>query len=286
MTMQQDAAPNIKDRMVTTLFAVILLHGIVILGVTFAPLLPGDQPYQPSLQVALLVEATEDTEAREAEYQAQTSQEGSGNSADARTATSPLPVPVSLPQEGLPGATDSEYRDPGEQTPQREILASRAEASRQVQSVSDPSEQPDLVAQRPSDQVQTDINLDVLADIDEEAVLRGDRELLITADTTASDVAVYLDGWKRKIENVGTQNYPARFANLPTIRNPTLEVVVQSDGLLREIVVLRSSGQRSVDQAALSILRLAAPFDPFPDDLRDKYDVVRFAYEWQFIADN
>jgi len=67
-------------------------------------------------------------------------------------------------------------------------------------------------------------------------------------------------------------------------RNPTLKAVVQSDGLLREIVVLRSSGQRHLDEAALRTLRLAAPFDPFPEELRKKYDVVRFAYEWQFIA--
>lgn len=286
MAKQQDAANKINDRLVTTLFAVILLHGIVILGVTFAPLIQTDQPFQPSLQVALLIDATDDTEAREAEYQAQTSQVGSGNSPDAPTASSPLPVPVSLPQDGMPGATDAEFSDPGEQTQQQEVLASRAEDSTKAQTTTDPSDQPDLVMQRPSNQLQTDIDLDVLADVDDEAVLRGDRELLITADTTASDVAVYLDGWKRKIEKVGTQNYPTRNAGSPTMRNPTLEVVVQSDGLLREIVVLRSSGQRNVDEAALSILRLAAPFDPFPTDLSEQYDVVRFAYEWQFITDN
>ena len=46
----------------------------------------------------------------------------------------------------------------------------------------------------------------------------------------------------------------------------------------------RSSGHRRLDQAALEILRLAAPFDPFPDRFKANYDVLRFAYEWQFIG--
>ena len=56
---------SINDRMVTTLFVAVVFHGIVILGVTFAPVLPSDQPYQPSLQVALLVNPTDAAQVRE-----------------------------------------------------------------------------------------------------------------------------------------------------------------------------------------------------------------------------
>jgi protein TonB len=272
---------SIKDRMVTTLFVAVVFHGIVILGVTFTPVLPSDQPYQPSLQVALLVNPTDDLKKREAEYQAQTSQTGSGTAAEENSPATPLPVPASLPQDGMPGASDLELTDPGQRVQQRELLASTAESDRKVSTVPDPSEQPAITRQRPTDRQQNDLSLDVIADIDETARLSGQRELLITADTTASDIAVYLDSWRRKIEKVGTQNFPV---DTNGAINPTLEVVVQSDGLLREIIVLRSSGQKHLDEAALRILRLAAPFDPFPDDLRKKYDVVRFAYEWQFIS--
>ncbi|NND59082.1 MAG: hypothetical protein HKN49_02330, partial [Gammaproteobacteria bacterium] len=40
---------------------------------------------------------------------------------------------------------------------------------------------------------------------------------------------------------------------------------------------------RAVDEAAVEILRLASPFDPFPAHMQEKYDVLRFVYEWQFI---
>ena len=46
-----------------------------------------------------------------------------------------------------------------------------------------------------------------------------------------------------------------------------------------------SSGYRNLDQAAMEILRIAAPFEPFPQALRDDYDVLRFEYEWHFIRD-
>jgi protein TonB len=65
---------------------------------------------------------------------------------------------------------------------------------------------------------------------------------------------------------------------------PTLEVVIAADGRLDDIVVRRSSGDTALDQAALKILRLAAPFPPLPPSIREHYDVLRFAYEWDFAA--
>jgi hypothetical protein len=33
----------------------------------------------------------------------------------------------------------------------------------------------------------------------------------------------------------------------------------------------------------MRILKLAAPFDPFPSELSTKHDQIRIAYEWQFL---
>jgi protein TonB len=62
-----------------------------------------------------------------------------------------------------------------------------------------------------------------------------------------------------------------------------LEVAIRGDGGLDQVVVRRSSGHRELDNAALGIVRLAAPFDPFPPAMRERYPVLRFAYEWQFL---
>jgi protein TonB len=108
------------------------------------------------------------------------------------------------------------------------------------------------------------------------------RELLISANTRESRIATYLSTWKAKVEQVGTLNFPDVASHSATTKYPVLEVAINADGRLKEVVVRSSSGQRELDQAAMEILRLAAPFEPFPEALRADYDVLRFAYEWRF----
>ncbi|HEX2585313.1 MAG TPA: TonB family protein, partial [Steroidobacteraceae bacterium] len=68
-------------------------------------------------------------------------------------------------------------------------------------------------------------------------------------------------------------------------RNPVVAVVITADGTLKEAVIQESSGDQEIDQAALNILRKAAPFNPFPTNLKKDYDQLRFAYEWQFLGE-
>jgi protein TonB len=86
------------------------------------------------------------------------------------------------------------------------------------------------------------------------------------------------------VERIGTANYPSELLGNIHAGRPTLEVVIAADGRLDDIVVRRSSGDKALDQAALKILRLAAPFPPLPPSIREDYDVLRFAYEWDFAA--
>jgi len=61
-----------------------------------------------------------------------------------------------------------------------------------------------------------------------------------------------------------------------------IEVALGSDGALISATIRRGSGQAEIDQAALQILQLASPFEPFPDDLARDYGALRFAYQWEF----
>jgi periplasmic protein TonB len=115
--------------------------------------------------------------------------------------------------------------------------------------------------------------------------MRGEarNQLWIAADTREADVAVYLDSWRRKIERVGTMNFPdvARRKNLSG--TPVIEVTIGADGKLLATTIRRSSGHPEIDEAAMRILKLASPYDPFPRDLSVKHDEIRIAYEWQFL---
>ncbi len=95
-------------------------------------------------------------------------------------------------------------------------------------------------------------------------------------------IAAYLGRWKNKIERVGTLHYPRVARSRDLVKFTTLEVAINANGELQDVVVRNSSGQKSLDQAAMNIVNMAAPFDPFPEFLRTEYDVLRFAYEWRF----
>jgi protein TonB len=115
--------------------------------------------------------------------------------------------------------------------------------------------------------------------------LRGKRldgATEIVPNTRESKLAPYLNAWRSKIERLGTLNFPQNVRNAQA-GNPVLEVALRADGTLGEALIKRSSGSKEIDQAALSILRLASPFDPFPSELR-QYQELRFAYEWQFLG--
>jgi protein TonB len=116
--------------------------------------------------------------------------------------------------------------------------------------------------------------------------MRGEskNQLWIAADTRESDVAVYLDSWRRKIERVGTMNFPDVARRRKLSGTPVIEVTIGADGKLLNASVRHTSGHAEIDEAALRILKLAAPYDRFPTELTAKHDEIRIAYEWQFLA--
>jgi protein TonB len=108
------------------------------------------------------------------------------------------------------------------------------------------------------------------------------RQLITSVDTRESNVAAYLDNWKRRIEAVGDEYFPELGELEGLTGSPTLEVSIEASGQLAEVVIRKSSGSQILDKAALDILRRASPFDPFPAEIRADYDRLRFAYKWLF----
>ena len=90
--------------------------------------------------------------------------------------------------------------------------------------------------------------------------------------------------WRRRVERIGTLNYPSAAQRRGLKGNPVIEVVITRDGRLESATIRSSSGYPEIDAAALDILKLASPFDPFPPQLATRYRVLHFAYEWQFVG--
>ncbi|MDP9199166.1 MAG: TonB family protein [Pseudomonadota bacterium] len=264
-----------NDRLTVTVFLAGLFHLIVILGVTFAPPV-SDPSIVPTLEVLLIDNSLPESAANDrASYLAARTQQGSGNAADGRTREPGSgAAPADAPGETKPG----QEMAPEDREPDASVLASAGRATRFV---ADPVRTPmpeALDAGIPTPFAGADPNAAL--------ALKGPerRELLVTPSTRASDVAVYLDAWKRRIEQVGTLNFPNEARRRHLSGNPLVLVVLASNGGLVRADVRRSSGHAELDQAAMDILRLATPFEAFPPEIAARYDVLRFSYEWEFVS--
>jgi len=112
------------------------------------------------------------------------------------------------------------------------------------------------------------------------------RRKAISASTREYKYANYLEAWRRKVERVGNLNYPEEAKRHKMYGNLIVHVAVRADGSTERIRVLRSSGFKVLDEAAVKIVELAAPYAPFPPDIRAETDILDITRTWQFLSSN
>lgn len=260
-----------RERLITTLTLAAALHGIIVLGLTFG--VGGDDRVTPTLDVVLVNEDTPEAAANPtARYLAQRTQQGAGNARAGETSTPEIAAARQLPRSLQPAGEDGE------------VLRTHAA-------------QPEIVyagVLAPSIQVLAEERAP--AEGAEPTPGRGTRDELrllgdarsgqwLSPDTRASDLAPYLDRWRRRVERLGTLNYPAA-ARAGAASPPVIEVALSDQGVLLDAEIKRTSGDPALDAAALQILRLASPFGAFPPVLARKYKSLRFAYQWEFTVNS
>ena len=278
---------KVSDRLSSTLFIAVLLHGIVILGVTFTADPLGISDQLPTLKVTLLVDTQNiEREPDDHDYLAQRNQQGAGQAQDLGRAAAAPAVSDPLTVAGSPLGGDLSEARPRSEAQDAERLVTRSPSDNSILASPDPNEAEAAVPMRAMALMNNPAMHTSVADLDEETSVAADhgRELLINPATKQAGIAGYLNQWRRRVERIGTLNFPSSARRDANTRWPTLEVVIDQGGDLVEIVLREPSGDAALDQAALSILRMAAPFDPLPPEISADYDVLRFAYEWQFFG--
>jgi periplasmic protein TonB len=248
------------ERLSLAIFLAAAVHGILILGLSFAP---PDRPGQsdvPTLEVTLLDAPEPDQAAPEdAQYLAQASQDGAGNTDQVMP---PEFFDAPLPPE------DAHLVPPEPDDPAAERVTSWA--SSLLLAIATPRPEQEAQPEPPRDGGETRVTAS------------GERAYFVSVSAQESVFAEYLASWKARMERIGTLNYPT-ITPQQRSGNPVLEVEVAADGGLQAVRVTRSSGSTALDQAAVGLVRLGSPFDPFPAAVRARYDVLTFAYEWRFI---
>ena len=276
-------APVVPDRLPAMLFLAALVHGILIIGVTFNATLTDQFADAISLEVTIVADPDQQIDRPdEAAYLAQASQEGGGNITDQIRPSAPLQSAMPVDNQGSEDGTALSDAQAHERSAD-EVLATENSSDRQV--AIDPRTEP-----QPEDSIAvameagSDVTLPLPQEDKASFLLTDDdpQQLIISADTRESVAAVYLDSWKRRIEAVGAAYLPELGEIEDLTGSPTLLVRIAESGELIEASVSRTSGSTLLDLASVDIIQRASPFDEFPAPMADEYDTVAFEYKFLF----
>jgi protein TonB len=232
----------------------------------------------------ILVNAKSARKPQDAQALAQSNLDGGGNTDENRRAKTPLPA---TQQKNDGDDIQQMQRRVQELETAQQRLLTQAKSLRNIAATTTTSEQPAPV-------VATVSGLDLAESARAMARLEGEisksadeyskrpRKKFVGARTEEYGLAAYLDSWKQKIERIGTLNYP------PEARGKLYGAVVifvelrAEDGSLYSAEISRSSGHKILDQAALRILRMSAPFGAIPQEALGGATVLSFARTWYF----
>ncbi|ROR34179.1 energy transducer TonB [Inmirania thermothiophila] len=274
-----------EDRLGLMVFLAAALHAVVILGVTFDREPPARRPPLERLEITLVHERSE-RPPEDAEYLAQAAQDGGGRAEARRRPRAPAATPLEVPRPGpAPQATPAEAPPPA--PPQRPLMTvERAPDARPPAPRAQPEPAPQPDAARLLRQAREMAALAAEIGLTREAFARKPRQKFISARTREYKYAAYEEAWRRKVERIGNLNYPEEARRRGLTGSLMLDVALRPDGTVQEIRLLHSSGEPILDQAAERIVRLAAPFAPFPPEIRRETDILHIVRTWRFESDN
>ncbi len=270
-----DNSVSSSDRFSLTLFLAVALHAVIILGVTFG--IHENQPAEQILPTLDITVANRKTEApEEADYLAQTSQEGAGN-------TSEKVDPLLAVPEQAPAVEPRQTRD----TPTQVVTASESEAVViQEQQDTPESEQPDVTAAELIERSMEMVNLSEQLSETMQAYAERPKQVFVSARTQEFKYANYMNEWVKKVERVGNLNYPDEARRAGISGKLMMDVALNADGTVRDIRILRPSGHPVIDEAAVRIVNLAAPYPPLPPDILKDADILHITRTWEFSTSN
>ena len=272
------------ERFGFTVFLSACVHAMVILGVGFTYF--DELTSAPTMEITLAQYRSE-VAPDDADFLAQENQTGSGTLQEKSAPSTPFTSEfnadviqeVSPVRQSMAAARNTADTSISVLTAQRSDLA--LEQSLEEESTEAENPEGDDFTQ---DELSLAIaSLQAQLDLQREAYARKPRKYTISsASTRQSHDALYLDSWRKRIESVGNLNYPPDARRQQIYGDLRLLVALNPDGTLNEVLILKSSENAILDQAAIDIVNLAAPFEPFPEELRGQYDILEIIRTWRF----
>lgn len=283
-----------SERFVTALFMSLVVHAFFLLGTYFKAPNPAQFKANKSGLDVVLVNSKSAERPRDPKVLAQANVDGGGNTDEDRRAKSPLPTledkiteleetvaqmakQAQLPLEAKPKVMTSAPTEKSSIVNQAEADTTSEET---IQALSTPMHSPliNQVLQR----TRQIAHLEAQISKDFQAYQQRPKRKFVGASAAEYKFAGYVEDWRQRIEEVGNTHYPEAARQQKLYGSLLIIVAIRLDGTLENIEIIRSSGSKILDAAAIHIVELAAPFGAFPLELRNDADVLHITRTWTF----
>ncbi len=269
-----------------TIFFAIAFHAIIILGVSFN-LMDSNDDIITTMEVTLVNQRSDD-EPEDAEYLAQVNQIGGGKQQNKSRPSSPFSNESPLPEQGFaPDSRRAISPPPLKQTEKQTELMSVEQSRLKENSTKNQEENPlkvkTLTAAQLFERSQQIARLSAEINRLKQAYQQTPKHTWVHgANAKQYRFASYMDAWRAKVERIGNLNYPAIVTRKKINGSLLLDVAINPDGTVNSARIIRSSGYPELDQAALRIVNMAAPFPPLTKDILKDTDVLHIPRVWRF----
>jgi protein TonB len=272
-----EASITSADKLSLTLFMAGIVHALIILGVSFDVDTP--RSMNKLLEIVLVKTPSKERPVK-ADFLAQEDQMGSGE-AEKKAINQQQATPQPMERSVL---TESNKTKRAKGQAQKVLLRAQADVAIDASNTNVRKESKELTA---ADLLRQSAELAKLQAELSEAITsysRRPRKLHINSiNAHKYKAASYEAAWQRKIERVGNLNYPSDARRNKVSGTLVMSVELYADGNLKKIIINRRSGHKIVDEAAINIVKLAAPFAPLPIDLQKEVDILVITRTWQFL---
>jgi protein TonB len=274
-------ASQAQDRFMLFLVLAVALHALALFGIHFGVSLKPVTRLADTLDV-VLVQWRSEVEPEKADYLAQVSQKGGGETTEKTRPSERVSGEIPTPLDGQ-DIQQSIEQAPAPEVELREIVAVETESASPIRPTT--VEQPDIKQPTAAELMQQSRNIASLQpEISRERQWKSSlpRREFISANTKEYEFASYMSAWVSKVERVGNLNYPHELRQKMLHGDLILTVGIQQNGTVESIDVRRSSGVDEIDRAAINIVQMAAPYAPLPDNITDRVDVLHITRTWRF----
>lgn len=276
------AAPSRQGtRMALALLASAAVHGMI-LSTQFVHINPNlfEDPNLP-MEVVLVNAKSEDAPLNP-DALAQVSLAGGGNTDEDRRLKSPLPASARTEAGAEEAALQAKVTSLEQQA---KTLLSHLKPDGRLPTpppVPTPAPQPTVDASQLDAQAREMAQLQARISQQWDEYQKRPKRAFVGANVREYAFARYVEDWVTKVERIGNVNYPEAARRQGIYGSLRLTVSIYANGQIETVDIDRSSGSKILDAAAIKIVELAAPYAPFPDEMRKKADILSITRTWTF----